>query len=265
MNSPLISIIIPAYNSAATIGACLDSIANQKFKDFEIIIVDGASEDKTISIAESYRQKHKAINIVSQPDSGVYDAMNKGIKMANGKWLYFLGSDDKIYESSTLENVASYLKSTDAEVIYGNVFSKRFSGVYAGEVKKNDFIQKNICHQSIFFKKSVFQKTGLFDLRYKAHADWDHNMKWFLSDKIKHTYIEMTIADYADGGFSSRIGDPVFAKIMKWKFFFLMRKELDFRKRMALAWDETKKALKENRMHDFFFILFRLPKFIFNA
>src|SRR6185436_7918521 len=188
MNSPLISIIIPVYNSEAAIRTSLDSICGQTFKDFEIIIMDGASTDNTVSIAEEYLQKHDALKIISGKDSGVYDAMNRGIKSARGEWLYFLGSDDKIYETSTLQNISRHLKSTDAEVVYGNVFSTRFSGIYAGELKKEDLIRKNICHQSIFFKQSVFSKTGLFDLRYKAHADWDHNMKWFLSDKIKHQY-----------------------------------------------------------------------------
>lgn len=265
MNTAFISIIIPSFNSSSTIKKSLDSICAQTFTDYEILIVDGNSTDDTLDQINYYKNKHIFIKIISEPDKGVYDALNKGIKLAQGEWLYFLGSDDKIYELSTLENVSYHLKSTNAEVIYGNVFSTRFSGIYAGELKKNDFTQKNICHQSIFFKKSVFKKTGLFDLRYKAHADWDHNMKWFLSDKIKHEYIEMVIADYADGGFSSRMGDPLFAKIMKWKFSFFMRKELDFKKRIEIAWNEIKKAITEKRVHDFFFILFQLPKFIINA
>ncbi len=263
MSSPFLSIIIPTYNSGSAINKSMESICNQSFTDYEVIIVDGVSSDETVHVAQSYLEKHAEIKIFSEPDQGVYDAMNKGIKISKGEWLYFLGSDDKLFESNVLDKISAELKTTDAEVVYGNVFSTRFSGIYAGELKKEDLIRKNICHQSIFFKRSVFKKTGLFDLKYKAHADWDHNFKWFLSDSIKHKYVELTIADYADGGFSSRTGDPIFAGVLKWKYFFMLRKELPFKKRINIAIDELKKSVVEKRSSDFFFILFQSPKFIF--
>lgn len=93
-----LSVIIPTYNSENTIEKCLDSLLAQTFKDFEICIIDGGSLDNTLTIATCYRTQFKNIRIVSEPDEGVYDAMNRGIDFASGKWLYFLGSDDKVFD-----------------------------------------------------------------------------------------------------------------------------------------------------------------------
>ena len=88
-------------------------------------------------------------------------------------------------------------------------FSNRFNGVYDGEFNYWKLTTKNICHQSIFFKKKVFKTIGKFNLKYKIQADWDHNIRWFFSSKISKIYANMVIANYADGGFSSLQADEV--------------------------------------------------------
>ncbi len=103
MDIPLVSIIIPTYNSAKTLSKCLDSLVNQTFQNFEVIILDGKSSDDTVSISLRYTDIFKNIRLISERDKGIYHAMNKGIEMAKGEWLYFLGSDDYILENSTLE------------------------------------------------------------------------------------------------------------------------------------------------------------------
>src|SRR2546422_844446 len=100
---PIFSIILPTFNSAAQIATALESILNQTFNDFEILVLDGCSGDNTIEIAKSY--KDTRIRIWSEKDEGIYDAMNKGIEKATGKWLYFLGSDDELYNNAILEKV----------------------------------------------------------------------------------------------------------------------------------------------------------------
>src|ERR1700722_16529958 len=101
--SNLLSIIIPTYNSQNTILTALQSIVKQSFDDFEIIIVDGLSNDDTVTIVKNFQDDR--IKIISELDNGIYDAMNKGIDRAKGDWLYFLGSDDRLYNDTVLEDV----------------------------------------------------------------------------------------------------------------------------------------------------------------
>lgn len=205
-----ISIIIPTFNSAKTLAVCLDSILKQSFTDFEVLIMDGLSTDNTLEIAKSYDDVR--LIIFSEKDNGIYDAMNKGITKAKGTWLYFLGSDDSLYESNTIEQFLHIKGLESIEIIYGNVYSPRFNGIYDGLFTYSKLMNKNICHQSIFFRKSVFAKIGKFNLKYKSHADWDHNIRWFFSSKVSRIHIGQTIANYADGGFSSMNNDEVFKR-----------------------------------------------------
>lgn len=217
----LITIIIPTYNCEKTIGSALDSILRQSIKEVEILIVDGLSTDRTLEIVAQYQTNHSNIVVRSEKDEGIYDAMNKGIGLSKGDWLYFMGSDDTLFENTTLEKVASTISLNKADLIYGNVYSTRFNGLYDGEFNCSKLALKNICHQAIFFDKTIFKKIGKFNLKYKAHADWDHNIRCFYSSKIKKKFVDITIANYADGGFSSRNFDEIFAKIRPYKCLYL--------------------------------------------
>lgn len=213
MNSvrPFFSIIIPSFNAAKTIASCLDSIIHQTFQDWEVLIMDGLSGDNTVEIINNYCIAYPSIKLISQKDNGIYDAMNKGLGKVEGKWIYFLGSDDSFFDNEVLTKIFHVINENDGiDVLYGNVMSERFHGLYDGEFDAKKIRKKNISHQAIFFKKEIFQKTGLYNLEYKAQADWDHNLKWFLSGEIKKLFMPITIANYADGGFSSEKGDPVF-------------------------------------------------------
>ena len=123
---------MPTYNSGATLSVALDSILGQTFKNLEVLIIDGVSSDNTIEIAENYKKKYSNINIYSEKDEGIYDAMNKGVAYATGTWLYFMGSDDLFYETTTLETFLSQVVIKTHLVVYGNVYSSRFNGVYDG-------------------------------------------------------------------------------------------------------------------------------------
>lgn len=260
MNLPFFSIIIPTYNSGKTLSLCLESILNQTFQNFEIIIIDGISSDDTVSIVKKFKEINPNIRWISEKDKGIYDAMNKGIRLAKGKWVYFMGSDDTIYSTDTLNKIRKELK--DFDVVYGNVISTRFDGIYDGSFTKEKIYQKNICHQAIFFKKNVFKKIGKFNQRYSSHADWDHNLRWFLSDKIKKKYIDLIFANYADGGFSSVNAEPCFHKIKHWKYSVLNKKEIRFKDKVQLIQFEYNKAISEKRRRDAFMILFQTPYFL---
>src|SRR5262245_18365078 len=98
MQPPLISVIMPSYNSAETIRATLGSLDKQQFRDFELVVMDGGSFDSTIRIVELLASVDERVRLFSEKDKGIYDAMNKGIQAASGTWLYFLGSDDRLYD-----------------------------------------------------------------------------------------------------------------------------------------------------------------------
>jgi glycosyltransferase involved in cell wall biosynthesis len=204
-NKPLISIITPTYNSSKTIERAIKSVINQSVDNFEHIVIDGGSEDETLKIVKKYPK----IRWMSELDSGVYDAMNKGIKMSNGKWIYFLGSDDVLYKNSF-----DFLFKPDLaksyDVIYGNVIDERTNESRGQKFNSILLYNMNICHQAIIFKRAIFDKIGGFNLKYPIYADWEHNIKWFLNESISKKYIDHKIAFYAAGGLSSQKNDNLF-------------------------------------------------------
>ncbi|HXB91065.1 MAG TPA: glycosyltransferase family 2 protein [Puia sp.] len=210
MSLPFFSIIIPTFNSDRYIRACLESIRNQTFERYEILVIDGVSTDGTVETVEKMAAEWPRLVFVSEKDNGIYDAMNKGIAKARGQWLYFLGSNDRLFDNSVLQSVAGFLESNTCEVVYGNVLLENSGNVYAGEFDTDKIYTINISHQAIFFNKTVFTLTGPFDLQYRSNADWDHNFKWFFHPGIQKRYIDRVIAVYSEDGFSSVYVDEAF-------------------------------------------------------
>lgn len=209
---PLLSIIIPTYNSALTINVCLASLASQSFSDFEIILVDGLSTDQTISLIRDFFSKYPGMahTLISEKDGGIFEAMNKGATLASGKWLYFLGSDDWLYSNDTLAKVAIDLQETNCEdFVYGNVWLNDTQEVYDGKFSLRTILKANICHQAIFIKKSLFEEFGPFDLRLRVHSDWDFNLKVFLARKPTR-YKNLLVVQYSNKGYSSQNRDLPF-------------------------------------------------------
>lgn len=205
--SPLFSIIIPTYNSELSLGKTLKSVLSQEFRDFEILILDGLSSDKTISIAKSFNDSR--LKIYSEKDTGVYDAMNNGIKKSQGTWLYFLGSDDYMINEKVLSQVHSQIDGA-TDVLYGSVMGPTLGSKYDGEFDFEKLFNKNICHQSIFYNKRVFSEFGFYDTKYITWADYVFNIRAFYSNKIKWKYIDEVIAFYDGDGISSRFVDHSF-------------------------------------------------------
>ncbi len=207
------SIIIPTCNSSKTLSKALDSVLMQTYASYEIIIIDGASTDSTIKIIKDYDEKFKGrLRWVSEKDKGVYDAMNKGIDLAKGEWIYFLGSDDILYSKQILEKITEEIKRLDLEVIYGNVQWGETEKIYDGKFSVLKIMNQNICHQSIFFKKSIFKRFGKFEIKYKTLADYVLNIRWFNDTNIKREYINLIVAQYGANGLSSNFQDSEFIK-----------------------------------------------------
>ena len=211
---PFYSIIIPTYNCARTISASLQSVLNQDFDDFELIIVDGASSDQTISLINKTLENKAEVSytIISEKDNGIYDAMNKGANLATGRWLYFMGSDDEFINEQVLSGVSRYLlKSPPPDFCYGNVVLRSNGNRYAGRFDIRRLMIVNICHQAIFVSRETFFELGPFNTNYTLWADWDLNLKIFLHRK-KVAFAGQDIACYNDAGKSSASSDLLFGQ-----------------------------------------------------
>jgi glycosyltransferase involved in cell wall biosynthesis len=211
---PFFSIIIPTFNSASTLAQTLNSVLLQSFADLEILICDGKSGDRTLDIILEYQVKDNRINYISEPDKGIYDAMNKGISKAKGKWLLFLGSDDQLYDGNVLKSAFDFLNNTVADLVYGNVQLQGDASwaqdgiIYDGEFSKAKLFEKNICHQAIFYSAGIFNKVGTFNINYNICADWDFNLRSFAFCKVQ--YIDLVIAKFIGGGQSTSAHDKLF-------------------------------------------------------
>lgn len=229
----MISIIIPTYNSAKTIKRCLDSIVAQTYKDYEVLVMDGVSKDDTILLAKSYNDPR--IRIYSEPDKGIYDAMNKGILKSKGEWLYFLGSDDYLYAPDVLEKVSAEL-DPKYKIVYGDVDATCLMPENMGEWRL-EMIDYNRCHQAIFYHRSLFEKYGLYNTTYRLYADYMYNINCFWVYKVRTKYVNVVVAHYSDGGASSTGNDPQFYKDYSLISFRFCRKNCTINQRKELAWD----------------------------
>ena len=201
-----LSIIIPTFNSGKTLKCCLDSIVVQTYEDYEVLVMDGASDDNTISIAQSY--KDERIRVYSEPDKGIYDAMNKGIDKSSGRWIYFLGSDDRLLNPQVLEKVSIYMDDS-YDVVYGEVESQ-LPDIHRG-VWTLSTIHANRCHQAIFYNRRYYDNGLRYNLKYCLLADYDINLSWFLQpDKYVYKHIPVIVAYYSMEGLSSKYRDTIF-------------------------------------------------------
>ncbi|MBO7490599.1 MAG: glycosyltransferase [Bacteroidales bacterium] len=206
MSNPFFSIIIPTFNSSKYIKRCLDSIVGQSLVQWEALIMDGGSKDDTTIIAKSYNDQR--ISVYSEPDNGVYDAMNKGIDKATGNWLYFLGSDDYLLNNDILSQIIYHIPEK-CDVFYGDVEAPQLDPRHKGVWHFED-IEFNRCHQAILYNRHLFSKLGYYNLKYIVYADHDMNLKWFLNKNIYSFYYPVTIAHYSDGGLSIQKKDNKF-------------------------------------------------------
>ncbi|WP_428328413.1 glycosyltransferase family 2 protein [Mucilaginibacter sp.] len=209
--TPFFSIIIPLYNSEGTLNDTIHSILMQDEKDYELVFVDGASTDNTLQIIADLQKSNPEvrIKILSERDNGIYDAMNKGLDLAKGSWFYFMGSDDRLHSPAVLSDIQREINKTDTDLIYGNVYGISSDTRYVYDTLSK-VLSTGIHHQSIFYKASLFNEFGKYDLRFKTAADYHFTLKVFLNDSFKKRYLDMDIAAYGESGFSSQNYDHTF-------------------------------------------------------
>ncbi len=201
MSTPFLTIIIPTFNSAKTLTRCLDSVINQRYRDYEIVIVDGQSTDGTLGIIDDYATSYPSIVYTSQKDNGIYDAMNKGIEKARGTWLYFLGSDDALYDDRVLEKISSKLTS-EAVMVYGRAFVTPDNTITDINFTFEKLMRWNICHQAIFYSKEIFTRWK-YDTRYPTLADWDLNFKIFAAYAARIRCYDVIVCTFNNAGKSA--------------------------------------------------------------
>jgi len=184
--------------------ACLDSIYRQKYPAIEIVLIDGKSTDGTVDIIQ--QNSDKLGYWISGKDTGIYDAMNKGIKQATGKWLYFLGADDELLDDFSA--MAAELQDINT-IYYGNVLSN--GQVFWGELNLYHIAKYGIYHQAVIYPKSVFEKYS-YQTKYIMRADHVLNLQCVADNDFKLVYKNYIIARYNHMGESNTVIDTQFER-----------------------------------------------------
>lgn len=204
LSLPEISIIIVTYNAAGSLQDCLNSIFRQRYPYIGVIVIDGGSTDGTVDILE--KNNTRITFWRSEPDEGIYDAMNKGLRHVSGEWVYFLGADDLLLDA--FSDFATQLKDPNT-IYYGSVI---MSGRrYLSEVNAYRHAKTGLCHQSVIYPASVFKRYS-FDTRYKISADHVLNMQCWKDPDFRFEFRDYIIANFNDTGVSSLNKDKLFEK-----------------------------------------------------
>lgn len=206
--SPLVSIITVVLNNKKTVEDTIKNIINQSYEKIEYIIIDGGSTDGTLEIINEY--KEKIDKLISEPDKGIFDAMNKGIKIAKGEVISFLNSDDLYAGYSVIKKVLSTMKKFDVDSCYGDLIyvdrvnpSKRIRFWKAGKFERNNFKKGWMPPFPTFFvKKYIYEKYGLFNLDFPVVADYELMLRLLYKNNISTAYIPEIVVKMRTGGIS---------------------------------------------------------------
>jgi len=199
-----LSIITINYNNKKGLQKTIDSVISQTYKDFEWIIIDGGSTDGSKELIELYSQY--ITYWVSEPDKGIYNAMNKGIKVAKGHYVYFLNSGDYLVSNRIIGTI--FKQSYNKDIIYGNIIYEtkeleRNINFHSDYISCCDLLEKNIHHQAMFFSKELFNKYGYYDENLKILADWKFNLITIGINQCSTKYINCDIAFFERNGISN--------------------------------------------------------------
>lgn len=219
-----ISIITVVYNGERFLEQAINSVLKQTYRNIEYILIDGGSTDKTVDIIKKYESQ--IAYWVSEPDKGIYDAINKGIEKATGELIGIINSDDW-YELDTLENVA---KMYDPDtVIYGLIKNwSNESPVNISSFFPTMIPEKMIPHPTCFVPKNIYQKYGIFDLNYKSCADYQFVLRLYRSG-VKFVMIEKVLSNFRLGGVSWSLGSLRESYNMMCEMGYMSRTEKNLR------------------------------------
>lgn len=207
----LFSIITINLNNSEGLKKTIESVISQDHKDLEYIVIDGNSSDDSVSVIESY--KNNIDYTISEPDSGIYDAQNKGILEATGKYLLFLNSGDVLSEKNTLSSVAALV--TDASFYYGNLImhkeGKKETHIAPTKIDLDFMLNSTFWHPCVFIKADLFKKYGLYRTDFKIAGDYEFFIRCLLKPNVSCDHINRFISVFDGSGVSN---DPKLAALL---------------------------------------------------
>ena len=202
-----ISIITVCYNAESTIKSCIESVKGQNYNSIEYIIIDGGSTDKTINIINNY--KHSVNHFISEPDQGIYDAMNKGIKLATGDIIGMLNADDFFADNSVINDIAGAFDKNNTEIIYGDLDYINEKGTVVRKWRSGQFSRRKMefgwmpPHPTFYCKRNLFEQFGFYRLDFGTAADYELMLRYLYVNKLTALYLKKIIIKMKIGGKSN--------------------------------------------------------------
>jgi glycosyltransferase involved in cell wall biosynthesis len=205
-----VSIITVSYNSVSTIFDTINSVINQSYANIEYIIIDGASNDGTRDVINSFGPK--IAKFISESDYGIYDALNKGIKLATGDIVGILNSDDFFYNSTVIEKIVKAFTDNNTDAVIGDVQfmdpndELKVVRYYSSKKFKPSKFRFGFmpAHPGFYVKRELFEKLGYYKTDYKIAADYELIMRYLLTNKVRYKYIEFPVVSMRSGGISNK-------------------------------------------------------------
>lgn len=207
-----ISIITSTYNSEKTVKDTFDSILNQTYKDIELLVIDGKSKDNTLEIVRHFEKKFQGrLKYISESDKGIYDAMNKGIRMATGDVVGILNSDDLYMDNKVLEDIANAFIQSNVDSIYGNLIfveendtTKVVRTWKGSQYQPESFLNGwHPAHPTFYVRREVYEKYGVFDISFDVSADFELMLRFIEKHRISNLYLDRTLIKMRMGGEST--------------------------------------------------------------
>ncbi len=204
-----VSVITVTYNSASTLQNTLHSVEAQNYEDIEHIIIDGASTDGTLPIIQAYAQRRKNVHFVSEKDTGIYNAINKGVGLATGDAIGILNSDDVLASPDTITTIVKAFSDSNAQVVYGDLVYCNAVGSVVRYWRSNSFRRSSLkfgwmpAHPTFYCLRSVYTEVGKYDETFRISADYDFMMR-VLMRPYRVVYVPKIFVRMSMGGASNR-------------------------------------------------------------
>lgn len=211
-----VSIITVTYNSAKTLSRAMRSVCRQTYSDIEYILIDGESADTTVTVIKEFAAQYPNVQYVSEPDKGIYDAINKGIARATGDVIGLLNSDDVLASADTIAHVVAKMEETKADILYGDLVYCRYDALDHNPPrrirywKSNEFHSADMRsgwmppHPTVYCRREVFEKAGLYRTDFRISADYEFILRAFALPNLHTCYLPEVMVEMETGGISNR-------------------------------------------------------------